>query len=230
MKRAVRPPWKVTRRASLTRTRMEHMMREAKNTPAKAKREAHRQEVEARERERMRKWRVKTAHELAAALHDPKRSEEQREAIRQSLLSYLAASNYLPTPEQASAMLFAQLDGGDKDEGDGRADWHLRSPSHRAWCQLIDATISPRRWKQRKERAARAQPQPQQATEPAAAERTNASTEKLAELRARLARLEFVPENEACRFQLETEIFRLEHETDSDANAAEWAGFDVIDA
>jgi len=47
---------------------------------------------------------------------------------------------------------------------------------------------------------------------------------KIKKLRARMEALDFEPQNEACRFQLETEIHRLEHEAD------EWTGFDVLDA
>ena len=41
---------------------------------------------------------------------------------------------------------------------------------------------------------------------------------EIASLQAKLTRLERLPENEAVRFQLESEIYRLERE----ANADEW--------
>jgi hypothetical protein len=47
---------------------------------------------------------------------------------------------------------------------------------------------------------------------------------RLNDLRGKLARLELLPENEACRFKLEKEIYRLEQ----GQAASEWAGFDLV--
>jgi len=56
------------------------------------------------------------------------------------------------------------------------------------------------------------------------------NADQLSSLRAQLARLDLLPENEATRFQLETQIARLEREQACDEATDEWAGFDVLDA
>jgi len=164
----------------------------------------------SRRREQLRKRQLLLASELAANLHDPKRSAEQREETRRCLLSYLVALNYLPTEEEARAVLSSTI-------GVNHDDYDHRSPAHRAWSALMDATMPPRKWKARKEREA-------QPPAPAHDERTNADAEKLADLRAHLECLEFLPENEACRLRLETELYKLEYEDDSE----EWP--EVINA
>lgn len=46
--------------------------------------------------------------------------------------------------------------------------------------------------------------------------RTKAKADPAASLKRKLERLERVPENEAIRFELETEIYNLEHETEEE--------------